>query len=439
MRAGRTARVMAGICVAAVALVLAVPAAPALGAGSVTSMPPVSSPLASPVALPRAPSSDASSSQRVSEALGAQAQALDAFVARSGLPPVGVSAQAAPSGVAIPFGGFYYWVGTTLVVEGWVSNDTAADVGPIEVGIVIQSGAGADVARFRTYAVAYNLPPGQLAVFQGINTELAAYAGQNMQVLVTTLATQPTEFPDAVELTLVSGEYTVRSDGSRAYRLMFRNDSGVDVWMPLIGGFELDSADDPQAVIFGAEADVRLLSGATLPLNARALYPGVTPVRAAAYAQALPAPPSQPVPVYRFYNIRNNSHFYTPSAEERDRVSASLGHVYRYEGVAYSTDGATNNQPLYRFFYKRGGTHFYTADVEEAALIQLRWSDLFTYEGQTYPVNRTQTPGALTVYRFLNRRNSSHFYTASAQERDYVQANLSGTYIYEGPAFYIAP
>lgn len=402
-------------------------------------MPQASGSLPSPVLLPRAPAADGSSSVRVGEALGAQAQAIDAFVDRCGLPPVVASAQVTPSDVAIPFGGIYYWVGSTLVVDGWVNNDTAADVGPIEVGIVIQNSAGTDVARIRTYAAVYNLPAGRTAIFQAINTELAAYAGQNMQVLVTTLATQPAELPEAVDLTLVSGEYSVQSDGSRKYHLTFRNDSGIDVWMPMIGGFELDGADDPQAVIFGFEPDVRILSGATLPLTARALVPGVTPVRAAAYAQALPAPPSQPVPVYRFYNIRNNSHFYTSSAEERDRVSATLGHIFRYEGVAYSTDGATNNQPLYRFFYKRGGTHFYTADVEEAALIQLRWSDLFVFEGQTYPVSRQQTAGALTVYRFLNRRNSSHFYTASAQERDYVQANLSGTYIYEGPAFYIAP
>mgnify|MGYP001460988642 CR=1 FL=1 len=49
-----------------------------------------------------------------------------------------------------------------------------------------------------------------------------------------------------------------------------------------------------------------------------------------------PTPPAaSSMPVYRFYNKANGSHFYTVSAEERDTVIANLSHIYSYEGVAY--------------------------------------------------------------------------------------------------------
>lgn len=41
-------------------------------------------------------------------------------------------------------------------------------------------------------------------------------------------------------------------------------------------------------------------------------------------------------PMYRFYNVRNGSHFFTSDAGERDTIIATLGNTYQYEGVAYS-------------------------------------------------------------------------------------------------------
>jgi hypothetical protein len=39
--------------------------------------------------------------------------------------------------------------------------------------------------------------------------------------------------------------------------------------------------------------------------------------------------------VYRFYNIRTGTHFYTANSDERDQVQATLGHIYQYEGEAF--------------------------------------------------------------------------------------------------------
>ena len=49
---------------------------------------------------------------------------------------------------------------------------------------------------------------------------------------------------------------------------------------------------------------------------------------------------------------------------------------------------------------------------------------------------RRQVP-ALTVYRFYNKKNGSHFYTASEAEKNRVLAKLSGTYTLDGPAFWV--
>ena len=45
----------------------------------------------------------------------------------------------------------------------------------------------------------------------------------------------------------------------------------------------------------------------------------------------------------------------------------------------------------------------------------------------------------MTIYRFFNKKNGTHFYTASAAERDSVRAKLSSIYTYEGIAFYAVP
>jgi len=39
--------------------------------------------------------------------------------------------------------------------------------------------------------------------------------------------------------------------------------------------------------------------------------------------------------VYRFFNVRNGSHFYTADEAERNHVAATLGSVYRFEGPVF--------------------------------------------------------------------------------------------------------
>lgn len=147
--------------------------------------------------------------------------------------------------------------------------------------------------------------------------------------------------------------------------------------------------------------------------------------------------PEPLLPVYRFYNIRTGTHFYTPNEDERANVEATLGGTYRLEGAAYYMRASKNSQYLYRFFNRRNGSHFYTASDTERDSVITTLGGTYNYDGPTYLVSTSPGEGRAAVYRFYNRRTGSHFYTATASERDTVIRELGGTYDYEGPAFYI--
>ncbi|MRS11864.1 MAG: M23 family metallopeptidase [Actinobacteria bacterium] len=168
----------------------------------------------------------------------------------------------------------------------------------------------------------------------------------------------------------------------------------------------------------------------------RATIGGVAVARALSFAIASPPAPGLE-PVFRFYNAGRGTHFFTPSHDERDRVITGLAQAYAYEGVCYWIDPADNPQPLYRFYNRKSGSHFYTASDQEAAATLASWPEVFSLDGRTFPVSPVQVPGSVTVYRFLNLENSSHFFTASEQERDAVITQWPGIYRFEGPAFWL--
>jgi len=143
--------------------------------------------------------------------------------------------------------------------------------------------------------------------------------------------------------------------------------------------------------------------------------------------------------VYRFYNAKLGSHFYTADVIEANSVQNRLYMTLRYEGPAYIADQTKNSTPLYRFLNKKNGAHFYTKDVAERDDVRARLASAYNYEGEAYKVSDTDAPGATTVYRFYNKTNGTHFYTADVAERDNVRTNLTARYTYEGPAFYVMP
>jgi hypothetical protein len=146
-----------------------------------------------------------------------------------------------------------------------------------------------------------------------------------------------------------------------------------------------------------------------------------------------------PVPVWRFYNLRTGTHFYTADAAERDRVLATMGATYHLDGPAWNVNTASpcNSVPLYRFYNLRTGTHFYTASDSEKNTVLATMASTYKLDGPAYYVSLSPV-NADPVFRFYNPATGTHFYTASIAERDSVIAKLAGTLHYEGPAYYLA-
>jgi L,D-peptidoglycan transpeptidase YkuD (ErfK/YbiS/YcfS/YnhG family) len=149
---------------------------------------------------------------------------------------------------------------------------------------------------------------------------------------------------------------------------------------------------------------------------------------------------TKPVPVYRFYNARTATHFYTASEAEKNSIVANLSSIYSLEGMAYAIDAASpkNGTPLYRFYNPSKGVHFYTASEAEKNEVISRLSGAYKFEGVAYNVCGSPVSGATPVYRFYNRRVGVHFYTASTAERDVVINRYGDTYSFEGTAYWYA-
>ena len=56
-----------------------------------------------------------------------------------------------------------------------------------------------------------------------------------------------------------------------------------------------------------------------------------------------------------------------------------------------------------------------------------------------YKVSPTKVAGSTPVWRFYNKKNGSHFFTASEAEKNSVLAKLSTVFSLDGVVFYAAP
>lgn len=143
------------------------------------------------------------------------------------------------------------------------------------------------------------------------------------------------------------------------------------------------------------------------------------------------------VQVYRFFDTQSGTHFFTSSPAEKNAIGASRPDL-AYEGVGLNALNPTasdpNAAPVFRFFDTRNGSHFYTASTVEKDTVQTTRSDL-TFEGISFYEHTTQQAGDTAVFRFFDNRYGTHFYTASAAERASIVATRPDL-VNEGVAFY---
>jgi Domain of unknown function (DUF5011)/Protein of unknown function (DUF1566)/Repeat of unknown function (DUF5648) len=143
--------------------------------------------------------------------------------------------------------------------------------------------------------------------------------------------------------------------------------------------------------------------------------------------------------VFRFFNTRTSTHFYTMSVAERDYVQATFP-FFNFEGTSFFAypDTDPTLSPVYRFFNKVTGTHFFTINASEKDHVIATWPDIFNFEGISWYASPTARAGWIPAYRFFNTKTGTHFYTTSAGERDHVLATWSW-FTFEGIAYYVRP
>lgn len=189
-----------------------------------------------------------------------------------------------------------------------------------------------------------------------------------------------------------------------------------------------------------AEARYKLRMGATTPGGVRYSSEIGFGILNAYETLVEPLPSSNFDPVYRFWSDRYRHHFFTISEAEKNNVIATLSHDWTYEGIAYYADdicpvGFTN---LYRFWSPVYRGHFYTISSAERDYVIANYSNDWNYEGTAYCASASARPDLTAVYRFWSNNYRGHFYTISTTERDYVIANYSNDWAYEGVAFYVS-
>lgn len=146
-------------------------------------------------------------------------------------------------------------------------------------------------------------------------------------------------------------------------------------------------------------------------------------------------------PVYRFWSKTKTRHFYTISSAERDALLNQSPNDWELEMVAfyaYYVPVTANLKPVYRFVSKEFDSHFYTISEDERQRVLRNWPDAWSYEFvafYAYPEGE-QPKGALPVYRFWSGYVGAHFYTIDEDEKNRVLREYPTFWEYEGVAWY---
>lgn len=148
--------------------------------------------------------------------------------------------------------------------------------------------------------------------------------------------------------------------------------------------------------------------------------------------------------VYRFWSPLHESHFYTMSQREKERLLVEYPDIWIYEGARYhaypdNSDPAT--RPVHRFWSAKLSRHFYTISESEKQVLIKEYDATWTYEGvafYAYPEGK-QPPWTRPVHRFWSAAKSAHFYSIDEVEIDHVLNTYGDIWTYEGIVWYANP
>ncbi len=145
-------------------------------------------------------------------------------------------------------------------------------------------------------------------------------------------------------------------------------------------------------------------------------------------------------PVYRFWAPVLERHFYTLSTAERDKLINNYSDVWTYEQVAYyafAADTEPGTAPVYRFWSGTLNTHFYTVSQAERDKLIDNYSQTWAYEGIAFYAYVGSLGSALSigidpVYRFWSASLGTHFFTTSQTEMNKLFNLSPGLWYWEG-------
>jgi hypothetical protein len=365
---------------------------------------------------------------------------LAALTALALLPSV---AYAPPSGLKVEDYQLYSTMAggvTQWRIDGTVRDDTASNYADLQVTMHWRYSSSAEIGWPITFPTDHHVVlAGDTASFTWWTVPPPGWSS-----FYFTVTGKPTTSGFLV-LDAAPGAGFEDANGFRHYPIDVTNSHPFPVTALIAAGSETEGPTTGSAVFKDSMVDLTRFplvlqsgEGTSVELIARVaksptpgmnLYPWIH-VEAVRYA---------PLSVYRFYNLRTGTHFYTADPAERDTVINTLGWLYHLDGVAYAVNegSPSNSSPLYRFYNMRTGTHFYTADLAEANNIIATMGSTYHFDGPAYNVSLSPDYAA-PVWRFYDFRAGTHFYTADSLECDSIRFNLYHIYQYEGPAFNLA-
>jgi mannan endo-1,4-beta-mannosidase len=158
---------------------------------------------------------------------------------------------------------------------------------------------------------------------------------------------------------------------------------------------------------------------------------------------ATAAVPAQTRPLYRFHRNNNDSHFFTAEEDEKNIILTQFSSaIWTLQGVSHQviTNAVTYSDPVWRLYNARARSHFYSMSRNEVIGILESSGDYFTLEGMAFRALAAHIPGSQPVYRFYAPPTASHFFTISATERDHIINTVPISKLrYEGIAWFAYP
>lgn len=146
--------------------------------------------------------------------------------------------------------------------------------------------------------------------------------------------------------------------------------------------------------------------------------------------------------VYRFWSPVAGTHFYTISEAERDKLIKEFSDVWIFEGAVFRAARApfgAGLAPVYRFWSPVTNTHFFTISEKEKDRLIKELPRVWTFEGPVFYAHPEgeQPAGAKPVYVFSSKVvTNAFFYTISEKEKNRILTEFRDAFSFEGIAFY---